>query len=353
MSDLFKVPLTRILEVKSHPNADRLELATIYGYQVVIPKGVYKANDPVIYIPIDSILPAYLEALLFPSDSKIRLHHHRVRQIRIRGVASQGMIIGPEHLKLDMGTLELDYSSYFEITKYTPPEVPTSTRLGQKPNKRVTNPLFSKYTDIENIKWYPGIFKDTDYVIVTEKLHGTNARIGIVPTLADTWYKKLLRLLHILPEYEYVYGSHNVELYRSFKPGYKDDLYGRAFKRDDLWAKIDKGDILYGEIVGYGIQKGYSYGHNPIPKFYLFDIKFEGEYLCPVPNVAGVASVPQIYSGLYNSSLLDYRKGPSLLDSDTPIREGIVIRLDDNAIRVITKVINEDYLDNKDNTDYK
>src|ERR1019366_276226 len=48
----YKVPLTTILELNPHNNAERLELATVYGFQVIVRKGQYKVGDKVIYIPI-------------------------------------------------------------------------------------------------------------------------------------------------------------------------------------------------------------------------------------------------------------------------------------------------------------
>src|ERR1035437_9805367 len=77
----YKVPYTTILDIQPHTNAERLELATVYGFQVIVSKGRYKVGDMAIYIPIDSILPVELEEKIFPKDSKVKLHHHRVRQI--------------------------------------------------------------------------------------------------------------------------------------------------------------------------------------------------------------------------------------------------------------------------------
>jgi tRNA-binding EMAP/Myf-like protein len=88
-----KVEVVQIDEVLKHPNADRLELAKIMGWQVVIGKGNFKVGDLAAYIPVDSILSESLEARLFPPDSKIKLNKHRVRSIKIRGQMSQGMII--------------------------------------------------------------------------------------------------------------------------------------------------------------------------------------------------------------------------------------------------------------------
>src|SRR5574338_661405 len=106
----FKVPYTTILEIMPHANADRLELARVYGFQVVVQKDKYKVGDKVVYCPIDAILPQNLEDNLFPPDSKIKLNNHRVRQIRIRKLASQGMLINTEDLRdfIDVDSLELE-----------------------------------------------------------------------------------------------------------------------------------------------------------------------------------------------------------------------------------------------------
>jgi hypothetical protein len=42
--------IEQIKEVRPHPNADALELATIKGWQVCIKKNEFKAGDLCIYI---------------------------------------------------------------------------------------------------------------------------------------------------------------------------------------------------------------------------------------------------------------------------------------------------------------
>ena len=90
---MYKVPLTKVLDVFPHPNADRLSVATIYGFHVVIRKDQYKVGDEVIFIPPDSVLPQEIENIIFGKDSKIKLHNHRVKHIRIRGFQSYGMVV--------------------------------------------------------------------------------------------------------------------------------------------------------------------------------------------------------------------------------------------------------------------
>src|SRR6266700_1726959 len=132
MTDInFKVPYTTILKIDPHPNADRLEIATCYDFHIVVQKEKYSAGDRIIFIPPDSILPSWLEEKLFDKNSKIKLNKSRVQQIRIRGFASQGMIIDPQdlvdHLGLDwfrkLGSYEPeeDLAELLGIIKYEPP----------------------------------------------------------------------------------------------------------------------------------------------------------------------------------------------------------------------------------------
>ena len=127
----YKVPYTSILDVQPHGNADRLEVATVFGFQVVVNKGRYKVGDKAVYIPIDSILPELLEYKLFPPDAKIKLHHHRVRQIKIRGLASQGMLIAPSEIEHIVSAKylkdEQDLKLILGVTKYEPPVKNTGT----------------------------------------------------------------------------------------------------------------------------------------------------------------------------------------------------------------------------------
>jgi len=52
-----KVPVIKIEEVKTHPNADNLEIIHIAGYQCVVKKGDFKAGDLGVYIYPDSVVP--------------------------------------------------------------------------------------------------------------------------------------------------------------------------------------------------------------------------------------------------------------------------------------------------------
>lgn len=382
----FKVPLTTIREVLPHNNAERLEVAVVYGFQVITQKGLYKVGDLVIYVPIDSILPQALEDKLFPPDSKVKLNKHRIRQIKLRGVASQGMLINPEDVfgfplpngatgastNLGMFSVEDDLSVALDITKYEPPQ--RENLISGNPGKRIKlheNPNFNKYGGLDNIKWHPEKFKAEEMVVLQEKIHGTNARAAIMPFSANTLWKKLVKWLGFAPATEFCYGSNNVQLQN--KPGhtgfYGEDVYGKVFGQLDVKNKLKLGETIYGEIYGDNIQKNYTYGCGTGErKFVLFDVRIlqpdgSHKWLNPDEVTAfakerGFDMVPELYRGPYTSLefVKTYTKGNSVLAPSQKIREGIAVKSLDNYDEYghnrALKVISEDYLSDETNTDF-
>lgn len=380
---VYKVPLTNILEITPHSNAERLELATVYGFQVIVKKGQYKKGDVVVYVPIDSILPQWLEDKLFPytkdadgklQPPKITLHHHRVRQIRIRGLASQGMLIDTTDLadkvNFRKARIEDNLAETLEITKYEPPvQGPSCTQgLGRNRNKKHEHPLFHKYNGLDNIKWFPTLFKEDEDVVVQEKLHGTNARASVLPYAANTWMKKIKKFFGLAPAVEKCYGSNNVDISAAtdYKGFYGEDIYGKTFNAMDVFSKLQVGEIVFGEIVGPGVQKNYDYNLTE-HKFVVFDMKricpdgksFEWLAPCDVEQFCkerGFEYVPVLYRGRYNrDAVYALTKGPSLFDPKTKVREGVVVKAANNYCidgnKKALKWVSEDYLDDKTNTD--
>ncbi len=379
----YKVPLTAILEITPHGNAERLEVATVYGFQVIVKKGQYKAGDAVVYIPIDSILPQWLEDKLFPMTKdengnlqppKIVLHHHRVRQIRIRGLASQGMLIDTqdvaEKVNFKKAHLEDDLAAILGVTKYEPPaRGPSCTQgLGRNRNKKHEHPMFHKYNGLDNIKWFPTLFKDGEEVVVQEKLHGTNARASVLPFIANTWQKKLKKLFFLAPKIEKCYGSNNVDISAAtdYKGFYGEDVYGKTFHNLDVFSKLQMGEIVFGEIVGPGIQKGYEYSLKE-HKFVVFDMKrlqpdgkFEWLAPCDVEEFCkerGFDYVPVLYRGKYDRDLIySLTKGRSVFDPKTKVREGVVVKAANGYCvagnKKALKWVSEEYLADESNTDF-
>lgn len=386
MANDYKVPLTKILEIGPHWNADSLEIATVYGFQVIVKKGLYKPGDAVVYIPIDSILPQWLEDRLFPMykdpetgqmmPPKVKLSGHRVRQITLRKVASQGMLVNTtdiaDKVNFKKAKFEDNLAETLEITKYEPPAPGMASTQGKdkQRNKKNEHPLFHKYNGLDNIKWFPTLFKEgEDQVVIQEKLHGTNARASILPYRTDTLWRKFMKLIGLAPKAEQCYGSNNVQKAvggNGANHFYGEDVWGNTFKKMDVFSKLKLGETVFGEIIGPGVQANYDYGLTE-HKFVLFDVKIleadgSQRWLSPAEVEAfaverGFETVPVLYTGPFNKELAySLTKGPSVYCPKQKVREGIVIKALDGysneGNKKALKWISEDYLADSKNTDF-
>ena len=172
---------------------------------------------------------------------------------------------------------------------------------------------------------------------------------------------------HGLIEGEWMVGSHNMRLKYSetnrwwyvFNDNMKEMLTSLT---DEFEAKQV---IMFGEIFGPGIQKGYTYG---IPQgtlsYRCFDIKIDGKYLswdklwktCGKHNVM---LVPVLYRGPLNmeSIIKTFGKSKTTLEQAN-IMEGVVIKLVEEELRIyggspkrtILKYVFDQYLDPKNKT---
>lgn len=377
----FKVAYTKILEINPHPNPDvhSLVIATIYGFQVIVRKDTLNVGDLVLFAPVDSILPADLEALMFPPESKMKLSNSRVRQVRIQKFPSQGLILNEKDVQTFLSSKgyknflfeeEKDYASVLGITKYEPEPPREHGGLPITSKRRLAeHPQFHGYNGLDNIKWGDP-FEIGELVSIQLKLHGTNARFGNLKKTPKTMFEKILKFFKLLPEYETRYGSNKVDI--TAKNGasgfYDTDIYGESFKRVDAASKVRPNEVIYGEIIGEGIQKNYHYGHK-VPHFVLFDVKVFREdgsnyWLNPreVTEYAkerGFEMVPELFCGDYNKDL-----AKTLVSGADPyypahkVREGIVIKSVSNyndpmssSSKKARKMISPEYLDDKSNTD--
>lgn len=367
----FKVEVVQIDEILPHPGADRLELARIAGWNCVVRKGEYQAGQRVVYIPIDAVLPPGLEGKLFPIESKVKLKNSRVRTIKLRGAISQGLVITLEEAGLPNSTAPgNDVTSRLGITKYEPPVRSTPGMMrGNQVKKVLANPLFHNYTDIENFKYYNTLFAPGEMVYISEKLHGTSARYAKLPRHFNGWIgktvHKILRLLNLRSsDYEFCYGSRNVQLQSKlkYKGYYEANVYAKTAKNFRIEEFLVDGEALYGEIVGDGIQKEYSYGCGVGEHlFFVYDVQVNGRWLdySELKSWAFCRNydlVPKLYVGPYSREKADeLRKGDSVVGGQK-VREGVVIKptIESNSMigRKVLKYINDEYLLKAENTDF-
>jgi RNA ligase (TIGR02306 family) len=360
MSSLI-VEAVRIKDIIPIEKADNIVIAQVKGWNVIIQKNQYQINDLVVFIPPDSIIP---QNLIEKHQLTYMKNGDRIRSVKLRGVISQGLVLPLPSGKWKEGD---DLSTVMGITKWQPPEpIYNIARSGNQISKKKLNPYFDKYTEIENIKNYQDVFDAGDYVVVTEKEHGSNWRAGNLPISVNenatilerfsAWFRKnILKQTH-----EFVWGSHNVQkgVSVNHQNFYGEDVWGAIAKRYNMAEIIPEDYIFYGEVIGKGIQDlEYGLDHHEL---YIFDIKYKGNYLSwhEVQNICytlNLKVVPELYVGQYYDGILDdYTAGKSII-CPSQIREGVVIKSfteenDPKIGRKILKSISPDYLLRKGNT---
>jgi RNA ligase (TIGR02306 family) len=361
MSDLI-CHIETIREIKPHPNADRLEIAVVQGWDCITSKGQFAPGDKCVYIGIDAVLSESLVEQVF-KDSKVKPHNGRIRAIKLRGTVSYGLLLDvklyTELQRLPVGT---EVSKELGVAKFEPPQQGAPCFKGQQQKKKLLHPDFPVYTHIQHLKKYCDVFTSEDIVVVTSKIHGTNVRASRCKCVNDTWWKRALSFIGFRKnKWEFIVGSHNVEL-KTYKETafYKENVYQKIADELDLKSKLKNGEILYGEIFGPGIQKGYDYGQKKLA-FRAFDLMRDGVFVDWDDLVSwckehGIETVPELYRGKYDAELVRQLATGASTFPNTPVKEGVVVRTEKEAyrgnVRAILKEINPDYLLNKNNTDF-
>jgi RNA ligase (TIGR02306 family) len=355
--------VAKIDEIKPIPGADNIEQGIIGGWNCIIKKGEYKVGDLVVVATTDAVIPQELSDAM--NVTNYLRKGGRVRTVKLRGVYSECLII-PLYYAYNLGgkswTEGSDCMELLGIYKYEPPAVQVQLASGRK-IKYHQNPNFGVYYKFPNIKNVKGMFDENDLVQITRKLHGTNARYGIVKKRKLSIWDRIKKFILNDPwvEYEYVYGSHNVEKGSDSQGFYDTDVWRTIADSYDiknkLWSYvktykpdiIGSGIILYGEICGPGIQKNYDYGLNKI-EFLGFDVVVNGEYLDTfvtqilIADVLNLPHVPELYVGMWSQEVQDKYTFNNFIEGSKVPQEGIVIKHISGNRNKVAKVINPDYL---------
>jgi RNA ligase (TIGR02306 family) len=352
--------VAKINEIKEIPGADNIEQAVIGGWNCIVKKGTHQVGQLVIVATTDAVIPLKLSDE-FGVTNYLR-KGQRVRTVKLRGVYSECLVIPitPGH---EVNYLEgQDMMEKLSITKYEPPVKQIQLASGRKV-KWKDNQNFHIYYKFPNLKNVPGMFTNEDTVEITRKIHGTNARYGIVRKGKLSIWDRIKKLFgNKWIDYEFVVGSHNVEKGSDSNGFYDTNVwYEVADKykiKEKLWAYVKSdlmnrnlgdGLILYGEIYGVGIQKGYDYGLNEI-KFAGFDAKENNEYHSPINakllivDILGLPYVDILHFGSWSQEKQDKYVFNNFIPGTKVPEEGIVIKYHTGERQKVAKVINPDYL---------
>ena len=328
----------KISKISSIEGADKIELAIVDGWKVVVAKDVnHKVDDMVIYCEIDSFLPVKEEFEFLRKSSYKKMSDgtegFRLKTIKLRGQVSQGLILPMSvveytNVQFKVG---MDVTNLLGVTKYEPP-IPAELSgkvkgmfpsfLYKTDEERVQN-LASEYESYkeknkEEVKFY-----------VTEKLDGSSA----------TFYIK-----------DGVFGvcSRNLELLET--EGNSFWKVARELKLEEWLIYLGKNICLQGELVGESVQGNpYKIKGQTVRFFNGFNIDTQENIpflefveltqkmnLTTVPILDYDFTLPETVE-----NMLEYADKKSELNSNLD-REGIVVRSYDRTISF--KVISNKFL---------
>lgn len=372
----------RIEQINPIKGADRIAQAIISGWEAVIAKDKYKIGDYVVIATNDAVIPLALAQKLGVEGylkNRKKTQQLTVKTVKLKGVYSTALIIGD--LIADKKYPEgKDMMERFGITKYEEPLVEMQSPTGRKYKYR-KNPNFHVYYKFPNAKNAPKMFTSDDDVVITNKIHGCNARYGIVKKTKLTFKDKLKKFYYNLIgnylkvnwlDYDFVYGSHTVEKGSDSQGFYSTDVWREVMEDYDLetvlWTiaqnsdreTIGEGIILYGEIYGEGIQKYYSYGEAN-HKIKFFDLKVNGDYVNHytferVCNQWFQPMVEVLYEGKFDEKIIAKLQTGRYIPGTKIPEEGIVVKSITGDRAKIAKYVNPEYLafqaKKEDSTDF-
>jgi len=311
-----------IAEVRPAQNSDFLDCITFneIGWNVISQRGLHKPGESVIFIPPESVLPTELSDAL---GVTAHLSSGRVRVIGLRGNRSEGLIASRE--------IAEPYLPY--IMKWE--DLPAANMRGNALGMKGVSPYFDKFYDMPNLLNAPDKFTPGESISYSEKIHGTNARCGILPhpeTSEDTLYV----------------GSHNCVFQED-----KDNLYWQVMRKR-VADRLPKGYTFYGEIFGGRIQKGMSYDRSE-HDILFFAATSNGEYLLPADfkNLCDLNDLPRVnlHGTIYvcTERIRELAELPSEF-SKSHMREGVVV-VSSERPGIMAKCIGFSYLAKKNRTE--
>lgn len=258
------------INTRSHPNADRIQLGTAYGYQVVIELDIQDGDIGAFFPPDGQLSPEMCEAndLIGYKDPETGerkggffARNRRVRSQNFRGEKSEGYwtplssleFTGIDTSKLTEGTKFSELEGVPICNKYFTPKT-KEARGSQKPSKH--HPYFYRHRDTGQFRYYieGNTIPPNSIVHYTEKLHGTSGRFSYLAKASGPpkkWYHKLLGIEpRFDSKYEYLLGSRNMLLEEGYVGFYGDEQF-RWDAIEPLIGNLHKGETIFFELVGY------------------------------------------------------------------------------------------------------
>lgn len=286
--------VVKVNELRKHPNADRLNIATFFGNDTCVSLDIVMGEIG-IYFPVDLQLSEEfcLENHLLrkkpdgtPDTGYMDPKKRNVTAVRLRGEKSDGLFLplkcvvytGINLDELNIGDTITTLNGHEICKKYIPIRKHHSAdnKVNKTRKKKVPiAPLFVEHADTEQLAYNMGAFKNGDLVEITLKMHGTSGRTGYLPRLVDIVPTNVLAVFceikdrdrklnklqkamiayfdkHSKPKYDWglVSGTRRTVL-DSFDGGFYGSNEFREKHEKVFEGKLHKDETVYYEIVGF------------------------------------------------------------------------------------------------------
>lgn len=288
--------ITRIKNLRPHPNADRLQMGECFGNTVIVSLE-YEDNQLGIYFPSDgqvSVEFAAVNNLVRKKDENgnniggyMDPDKRNVTAIKLRGEKSDGLFLPLKSLEtfgditmLHEGDRIDNFNGHEICCKYIPRK---NIRQGRVSNGNRTRkkrapiaPLFVEHADTEQLAYNLAAFKPGDEIEITLKMHGTSQRTAYLPVFKgwkvnNPFFKGIVKkygdnpnlsklarkcveiaMRGATPIYEwgYVSGTRRTVL-ENYDGGYYGSNEFREQHSKFFEGKLWKGEEIFYEVIGF------------------------------------------------------------------------------------------------------
>lgn len=389
MTSTHQAELVKV-NLRKHPNADKLSLIDIYGYTYVgqtekwesVAYGIWFCPDTL----VDTTRPEFSELLpdaKFNADSTKGGVYARIKAKKLRGVVSYGYMIpaAPED-NICLG-LDILYDKY-GAKRYEPPLISQPGKGGFASGGEVGKApscYHVKYDVDSFLRYGKEVFVDGEPVVVTEKIHGANGRwvfhngefycgsrtewkkeFATPPDPAEIEMRMREKLAGKMDE---VAIQERVDAMKAkhsdaSNTGAAQNMWWKALRQYPemmAWLERNPDTVLYGEV--YGQVQNLKYGTQPGEvRIALFDILKNGQWVShhdtTFMDTHNLPWVPTLAccEPFNFDKLVEMAEGQSLIEGADHIKEGVCVRpvverRHPSIGRVHLKIINPAYYDMK------
>lgn len=325
-----------ITNIEPIPEADKIELAKVLGWQVVVKKDECKIGEKAIYVNIGTTLDKTNKHFAFLEGKPIKTK-------KIRGVISQGIIFPMSILPdfgVDPATLNEgdDVTQILKVEKWIPDEELTTYDTSDPDKAKMPFPQMIPKTDEDRVQNVTAKLKKLDglNVVVTQKFDGTST------TYAYIGGKFMICGRNFWLVKETASSKHYFEI-------------AQFHNLEDKMTKYGKNIAIQGEIIGPKIGGNrHRVFKNEFYVFNIYDID-AGQYLDwneinVITSELGLNTVTCIHQGVMKPEWMESNNLLKLAEEqmykNNVIAEGIVLKTDSRTypFRFSCKAISNKYL---------